>query len=592
MVIWIGLILWRQEVLFLPPYEDQAVGYWSEADFLRRHHFDYVTFLWREPNFLDENPGQRAYGISLLAPFVALLQILLPTASSLLLVCHLLWWACTATTATLLAMALIPRAGPLLAWLCALALVTMPHFVVQAEILGMDVPVATAMFASALLATAGRWKSALWVSLLAFFFKATGLVMTLALWTCLWVLYLSRVPASQRRSRGPILLGLAILAIEVLLEFFFDTSIPSLVGFRWFTFFSPSMALINAPDVVALLGFVGLGAIASLERWAVRRRSAGGAAWGDWLADRQDWLLAWIVVAGFTAGVFVYIFVPRYVAPATPFLLYLVGWNLARLPGGRWLGPIAAGLMVVFHVANADGRFFPSIDEARASAIEPWPMLDRRSAAFTERSREYLQDHRSNIELCQKLQEEFVDRPIIAAEPFHSFLTMARTGYVERPLDSKRVSNATQTILLLAELRRAYRVEDASTEPVVIERRAARSLLPPRQPNDVVVYQDHLTPATIAYRWRSIDQVPGDERSILVWYVSQTRRDDLWELSRLNLFMRNDRVEFARREVQAWKKRAPTFGLLDELLTKIEKTASGEISWDGEKPTRPAPPHQ
>jgi hypothetical protein len=583
LLIWLALTVWRQEVLYLPPYEDQALGYWSEADYLREHHFDYYTFLFIEPNFVDETPGRRAYAISILAPIMAVMQIFIPDTRTLLLVSHLVFFGMTALMGAMLATWLTPRTGRLAAWLTAIALMTSPHFIVQSEILGMDVPVATAMLASAMALSRDRLGWGIGLSLLAFAFKATGMVMTMAVITYIVVLMLfdSRKEDEGRpRYRWALVLAIGAFSLELLLEAIFDTSIPMLVGLQWFPVLRPRMAMITAPDVVALVGLVSLGAVASMILFWANRAKEKGTAWGGWLTDRRDWLIAWIVVAGFVAGVFVHVYVPRYVVPATPLLFWLVGWCVCRRQWVRPVGIVALAGLACFNVINAKGEFFPPIDAASKEFLSHWPGFDVRSCAFTERSREYLSDHLSNLALCRRLEVEFADRPIVTAEPFYSFLTVPATGYVTKSLDVRRVHSAGQTIGMLTELRAEYRAFDPTTEPILIHRRSTRSLLPRPLPQDVLIYRDSLDPPTEAYRWRSIDEMPSDPRSLMIWYIAATRRDDQLELSRIDLFMRTGRVEFARRELSAWKAKMPGFGLIDEIARKVERTAAGEGEWD------------
>jgi hypothetical protein len=582
LAIFVGMVLWRSEVLTLPPYEDQAVGYWNEADYLREHHFNYFRFLFVEPNFMDETPGRRSYGISILAPLLAGLEMLLGDGGELRVVCHVLWFALLALMAALVTSWLIPWAGRATAYLVSVAMVTTPSLLVQAEILGMDIPVASVMLVSAILAVNDRHSWAIALSFLAFSMKATGMMMTLALITYFVVMLMfdPRTNEMGRPSYGRSLRwSLALVVLEVLLESMFDTSVAALVGLRWLPVMRPSMVLTTAPDVLLLLILVTLLACLSvffggLEVWRGER-----ASFGEWLHDRRAWLISWILVGGFVAAIVVHCYVPRYIVPAIPFLFFLVGWNLGRL---RWARPLAvAGLMslIVFNVLNVRGEFFPPLSQEAMAFIEKWPALDRRSCALTERSGEYLSDLRSNRKLCGLLEREFGDHPIIAAEPFYSYLSIPSLGYVNRKLDVRLAANASQTIRMLAELRSA-KTSESSRVPVVIWKRSARSLLPDRSEEDELIFQDDLSPKLEAYLWHSVEKVPKDERSLAVWYVPRTRRGDLVELSRIDFFMRTGRAEFARRELREWKEKLPSVGLFDELLAKVELAAETGKDWD------------
>ncbi|MBY0589468.1 hypothetical protein K2X85_20015 [bacterium] len=579
-IIFASLVLWRWETLTLSPYEDQAVGYWNEADYLSQHHFDYRRFLFQEPNFMDETPGRRSYGISILSPLLAAVQCLIPTTSTRLIVWHLLSFALTAWTVTMLAGWLIPSTGRLIAYLTAIALLTTPSFLVQGEIMGMDVPVTTAMVGSAILATRERYRSAIGLSALAFAFKATGMMMTLALITYFAsMLLLDPRTRSEGRPRYIHLLAssLFLLGIQGLLEFLFDTSVSALVGLRWFPVMRPLMALQTAPDVVIILVGVIAGSALLIVGSMIRASGYRIGSLQEWCWNRRSFLLSWILVAGFVAAVGVHVYVPRYIVPALPFLFYLMGWLIKSSGSLARVGCPALFVLTIVNLVNAEGRFYPTIDQASLSFIEKWPNLDKRSCVFTERSREYLADLRSNKDLCHAIEQGYRDHLIIAPEPFYSYLTLPALGYVSTPLNVRLVANASQTIEMLARCRAEFDTRGPS--PIVIWKRSARSLLPDRSAHDLVVFQDDLDPRLEAYVWRSFDELPSDVRSLMVWYIPRTRRPALIELSRIDLFMRTGRIEFARRELEAWKETLPSLGLLDEMLRKVDQAAQSGEDW-------------
>lgn len=574
----IALIIWRHEVLFLPPYEDQAIGYWSEADYLAQHRFDYASFLFREPNFMDEVPGRRAYAISILSPLLALVQLAVPETATRLCFVHVIWFLIAGSIAGQLVIALRPVTGRWGAMAASVALVTSPHFLVQTEIMGMDVPVAAAFLWGARQAAADRIFSALLISFLAFAFKVTGLVATLAMITYIFVMMVvdPRLIGEGRPRYGRALtLGVLLLGIEIIFELLFDTSVSALIGLRWFPVMRPAMALTTTPDIVIYTLLVAVAAIGSLVWQAVKGVSF--REYKVWVFERRLWLMAWIVVAGFIAAIHTHAFVPRYIAPATPLLFLLIGWTLTRAERLRTAGTIVLLGMTVFHVLNADGRFFPSLNAETKAFISHWPAFDERSCAFTERSREYLTDLRSTLALCNTLEEKYADCPIVCAEPFATYLSYPALGYVNRPLLVQRVVTAGQTVEMLVALRA---MEKNGPAPIVVAKRGTRSLLPARKTEDEIIFEDHLDPPLIAYRWNSIKDVPNDLRRLLVWYIPTTRRADEIELTRIDLLMRTGRTSYAREEITAWKERFPDFGLLDELARKVDRTAKGEGTWD------------
>lgn len=574
----IALMAWRHEVLFLPPYEDQAIGYWSEADYLAQHRFDYVSFLFREPNFMDEIPGRRAYAISILSPLLALVQLAVPETSSRLCLVHVIWFLITGSIAGQLFISLQPVTGRWAARAASVALVTSPHFLVQTEIMGMDVPVAAAFLWSARQAATDRIYSALFISLLAFAFKATGLVATLAILTYIVIMMLvdPRPKESGRPRYGRALaIGALLLGFEIALEFLFDTSVAALIGLRWFSVMRPSMALTTTPDIVVYTGLIAIAALGALA-WQVSK-DPSYRGFKKWTFERRLWLMAWIVVAGFIAAIHTHAFVPRYIAPATPLLFLLIGWTLTHGERVRFAGTVILIGMTTFQVLNADGKFFPSLSAETREFVSHWPAFDERSCAFTERSREYLTDLRSTLALCNTLEKEYADCAIVCAEPIATYLSYPALGYVSRPLLVQRVVTAGQTVEMLAVLSADKK---NSPVPIVVAKRATRSLLPARQAEDEIIFDDHLDPPLIAYRWNSIKDVPSDLRRLLVWYIPTTRRADEIELTRIDLLMRTGRTSYARAEIAAWKERFPDFGLLDELARKVERTASGEGSWD------------
>ena len=127
------LLIVRFPVLTMPLYEDQAVGFGREADFLDQTNFDYRRLRYEEKHFLFGGTA-RSYVISVIPTTLALLHRMFGSTDAMLVVWHLASLALASAGVALLYSMLKPFTGRLVALLGAIAFLSTPIFITQAEL--------------------------------------------------------------------------------------------------------------------------------------------------------------------------------------------------------------------------------------------------------------------------------------------------------------------------------------------------------------------------------------------------------------------------------------------------------------------------
>jgi len=587
-----ALLYWQRDVLRLPPCQDQAAGWWTEADYLATSNFDYRRLLYEENHFMDSDPGPRSYLISVLPTLLALAMLWLPDTQTLIVVVR----SVTFLLGSILLVGLwhILTAIGTPRWLgvlyCA-ALATTPLFIVQLDLMGMDVPLTLAMLAGAALLWRGRWQTAALMSLMVFALKATGQLLTLAGITYL-ALRLSlgwhSTGASERRREWRGLLShLAVLVAQTALIYWGDTSVEYLSAGDWPENLLTLRALrANTPDVAVLLAIALLLTALELAGWLSAVRRAGGSLASRLLVVARQFLfgnpplaVSWILVAGLFASSLQYIYTPRYVFCVMPFLYIILArpW-LASTAMRCWGTAAALALLIAANVANQEGRFCADLTTARGSGVfADTPGLTPRSCAYLERSREYLRDHRSNIAAFDLLDTKYADHPIFVASPNVFILSRPRLGHVERHLEVRDASLWTKALKGFQEVMLRPAPPGDRKDPIFIRFGHSRVTLPPREPGDEVIYDDSSTnPDTplVMYIKHLPDDVPRTARAIEDWYIAHTwsrdfliarvreRPDYLVETGRL------DRALLELDEANAWMPGIPELEEVQENLRR------------------------
>lgn len=585
------LLYWQRDVLRLPPFQDQAAGWWTEADYLATSHFDYRRLLYEENHFMDSDPGPRSYLISVLPTALALGMLWVPDTETLIIVVRVvtfllgslllvgLWHSMTAIGT--------PRGLGVL--YCA-ALATTPLFIVQLDLMGMDVPLTLAMLAGAVLLWSGRWQAAAAMSIVAFAFKATGQLLTLGgIAYLLLRLLLGRSimnPVDRRREWRGLLSHLAVLVTQTALIYWGDTSVEYLSAGDWPENLLTFNALrTNTPDIAVLLVIALLLTALEVAGSLNAAPSAGSlgsrvlAGARQFLFDNPPLVVSWMLVAGFFASSLQYIYTPRYVYCVMPFL-YII---LARpWLGGTWMRcwctAAALALLIAANLANQEGRFCADLTIARGAKIfAGTPGLTPRSCAYLERSREYLRDHRSNIAAFEKLNSQYADHPIFVASPNVFIVSRPRLGHVTRKLEVFDASLWTKALKGFTEIMLRPAPPGGRKDPIFVWFGHARVTLPPREPGDDVIFDDsQFNPDAplLMYIKHLPDDVPRTARAIEDWYIAHTwspefliarvreRPDYLVKTDRL------DRALFELDEANAWMPGIPE---LEEIRDNLRR---------------------
>lgn len=439
--LFLGITAWRWEIVDSPPYWDSAMGLFSEADFLAETGFDYRRLAFEEKRFLEG--GKAVYITSILPTFVATLMTWLPSPRAVIITYRLFNFACAAVVVLLLVSIVRERAGIRPAILMGALLLSTPVFAVQIDMVGMDIPMLVPAAIAATLVFRERFLLAAGVSFLAYLTKSTGGLVTAATVVYLPLLLLARGFRSSARFRRQLWNGLsanlAILGCEVLLS----TSVSSLPTSKHENFepdFWRGFAILDnlwtwCPDIVCVFAvtlLLWLAAVGkSVRRGTVSRERNGLRtpileACADILWEQRIFVFCWIAIFGMGLALALVYTIPRYLILPYFFLLVIfggVGFSFSRW---RRAASVPVMLLVGFNFANLDGRFLSPLGEK-----DPF---DKRTGAILERSREYLKDHRQNIELIRLLERHYSAYAVVVPNPYVHLLSLPRLGYVERPL--------------------------------------------------------------------------------------------------------------------------------------------------------------
>lgn len=543
MLVWLVLLLavfvlswwFHRDVVELPPYEDQAVGLWTEADFLVETHFDYHRLRYEERHFMHPEPGVRSYMISLLPTAVALLMIAFPDPPTSFWVAHLVSFAFAAVSVVLVMAAVRPFSGWMGSILLGIALASTPLFSVQTEMLGMDLPMTAFSLATAILLSRRRYFAAGASSTLAFGMKVTGGWLTaLTLAFAVFDRFADRDGVDHRGVPSwRVLLSLGgLLLAQALLILWGDTSLEIRRLIEWPEAFRLPRGALWFPEVSLLAVLLALVTLVHVCR-EIRSvwRLAEARRWSSLLHGRSErgrlLAISWLVIVGFLATSLPYILIPRYATCPTAFLFLIAGLLLFPPNGLRWLSLAGFLCLTLFNAANGDGRFYPSPAFLAADAFDQDPGLHARSCPITERSREYLVDFRQTLEAMRSLEAIAGDAPVFLPLPHLFYATKPRLGYVARPLwtiDANRFSSAIAGFLDLVTSPQSPR------EILFVWTGRSRTSVPFPSADDAILFNDRLDPPLVVYRLL-VDDLPKDRRHAEEWYLDQTWRRD-WSLER------------------------------------------------------------
>jgi len=567
-VIFFILLVSRREVIFLPPFEDQAMGLWLEANYLVENNFDFWSLRFEEAHFNEPGHGARSYMVSVLPTMQALLLKAAPSNRSAIVLSHLAQIACGSAILLIVFFVLKIKVGVIGALLSIAGLLTLPLFVVQIDMLGMDVPTTLFSLWCALFVWQQRYKWAAVASTLAFLMKPNGALLTMA--TIAW-LVLRRLTedresedAEQKRLRSGLRINALALLTQIII-FIWGDPLPELRQDIYRPqIFSLPYVFTWLPDLGVLLGFAFLTSAAAAIPWLRRTyqgQSRTASTWRRWretvargMSVEAEAVFCWLVILGLLASMTRWVAIPRYFFCATPFLFIVLGLVCFRRERWRRAGGVAMLSLIACNLANlSDGRFYPDIDHVDPSFFELQSFTDQRSCAFTERSREYLRVQRGDIEATRLLEREHAATPILAPDPYRTLLETPRLGYVSRPL---RCYGASDPAVVVESLRTL--VGDTATDPsapqdvILIWSNVTRATLPPPATGDEVLFEQ-LEPAPLVLYRKSLADLPTESDEIQQWVLEQTFPGPYLaqrSLMRMPYLIEHGRVQQAIHELQ------------------------------------------
>jgi hypothetical protein len=447
-------------------------------------------------------------------------------------------------------------------------MLTTPLFEVQIEQLGLDLPLTALVLVSLRALQRSRHLAALLYSVLAFFMKSTGLLLTGGLVACFLLLACIYLWQRQRHLAGKLgllaLLGGGLIGLELALIAWGDTTIAVRLSNIWPRILSLQYGLQWVPDFGFLLFAAALGSgrcLYLLLRGDRPLADQSGRTFGERLTVLAPLLLASAILMGLMAAIARYIFIPRYVTLAIP-LAYIVAvspWFLG-VRRGHWGRPVGFGLVLAaitgFNLANAAGRFYPALGPMIARTAPGLSWWHARMCAVTERSREYLEDHRSALAAMRLLEDSHAGAPIITDMPYAWYLTKPRLGYVTKPLtnvtSSRDYRGTIDTFLDAA-------TKQPPQSPIFVFAAKSQARFPDPGAHTEILYEDDLHPKLILYRVR-LEELPASRTGLEDWYLDASWQDDFLAqraLDRTHYLEGIDRAAQSMRELYEASDRTP-----------------------------------
>ena len=523
LLAWSTLVAWRHEVLAMPPYYENAMALFREADFLVDTNFDYERLRSREPAVNDG--GAHSYVTSVIPTLLALLMIASPSPVVTNVVAHLGSFGAAAVLVVALAWLVARRSNAWFGAAIAAAAITTPLVITQVELIGMDVPMTACVLLAIVAVVQGRFAWAALACLAAFFMKPTGLIASVAIIQYLAELWLAQQFRGDHTHSGdvPCVSGRAIavgliwnvLVLVLGVDTYAWGGVHSRLMRISFTGSWIAHAWRVCPDVLLLtvLTLCLVVGVFGRRLWTVCRE---GLTWRvavrEFLRVDAALVLGLLIVVGNVAAMRLYIgvFVIRYALLAIPLLYLLLAAIVYQSRRGVWNLVLPVGL-VALNIYNASGVLFP---DAGGHA---------RHCAPLERSREYLVDQRSQIKAVEALVAHAEDTPILAGYPFSAYLSIPRLGYVKQPLSGYAVMP-----FIKPNFRSVYDIlHDYPQQLVIISvdnpsHRVGSIYTPPPAPGDPILYDDHQASPLVIYR-KDLSQQAAQPGGLENWYL-----ENLW----------------------------------------------------------------
>ncbi|MBY0589464.1 hypothetical protein K2X85_19995 [bacterium] len=511
------LVTLRWPILTMPLYEDQSVGFGREAEYLLNHRFDYQKLRREEPHFMFGGT-YRSYVVSAIPTLLASLVRTTGTPARGILLWHILSFICAAGIMGLLASIWASRLSLSATLITVAALVSTPMFIVQADVAGMELPLTLFSLSAGWALSRGKPIEAVLLASVAFFMKASGLLVLAAV-AVVCVGHYVFIQRDRRYAWGALLACGIGAGLVALLAWGDDTALFR-ATFHWPSAFRLPRAFLWCPDFFLILA--GVLATCMIAIWENRSILIDPLSRQQFLlTDNRGMILLWagLIVGGLIGSMASYIFIPRYyVLPLV--LIYLVAGVVLSL-GGRsamWLrGALTAVFLV--NIVNHAGWLYPAINRVAGPDLDVLAVFTTRNCGFTERSLEYLDDQHSSMEAVSRLSTIPRDATIFAEMPHWVYLATPFVGYVSaKPADLIRADRFSTVV-------RSFRDRLMQTPPshdiyfLASEKATTRM---PRPGKEVeVIYRDSLRPPLMILKVRR-DLLPTSPREIEDWFLDAT----------------------------------------------------------------------
>lgn len=395
--------------LFNQPYWDDILGLHNQAIFLANNHFD-ITKLWAPgQKYLDG--GSNIYRFGMMPFFYGILYSIF-TPEYVHLTGHLFNIACLSVAFTLFFLILRKYISQWIALLWCIAALCEPVMAGRTAELGQESPL-IALAATAIYCIAFRriWSGLIFILLASLVKPTAGL---LAFAAVAWLFSGGLAPRRFFRERffkgkwkqyfiGSIAVSLIIIGMSAYIEVYESSISFSFLFNRTLFIFSkllPCQAILLAGVIM----------IAGALIWRLKARRI---LWENWFSFYLLILIVgfWIVFILFSVPL------PRYAG----FVVFPTCGFIALNIRTRYCNMLAAGTIILLGIAAMDGKLYPKI-------------VYGRSGEYLERSREYIIDLKSNVDICQTLERDASSNPIAAKWPFVQMLTMPELDYVNKPM--------------------------------------------------------------------------------------------------------------------------------------------------------------
>ncbi|MDP6052621.1 MAG: hypothetical protein QF879_09750 [Candidatus Latescibacteria bacterium] len=416
----LSLCIFRYEVLFFPPYWDSITGLFAQAIWLDEHQFDYYKLIYETPDYAQN--GARSYIFSFHPTLQALLIRLIPDTSLLLLVNHLLLFGYASVALVAFYHLLRYQFTKDISLLGCFLLLGFPLFITQADALYMEMPL-LAFSLSALACTIYRRPVlGACLAMLAMYTKPTGIICV----ATLFVFNLIDLTVTRRQRRAACgILGICVL-LFIMQWFLYQTFYQEIDDAFRFMRGALKGFFQSMPDFLMLYLIFGLFTGLTLKRHLQEASFTIKPFFITLFKDRLNILMI-VFLSWFTLFYMnIIIILPRYFLLCLPVLLFGLISLMVRYLKRTWL--IRSGILILtgLFLYNLSGRLYSA-----------YPKND---GFILERSLEYMDDMRLNIQLAKRLEEKYADTTIITSWPYIQMLVLPQLGYVTKPLNAVTIN--------------------------------------------------------------------------------------------------------------------------------------------------------